>query len=582
MAGEVKKEDKEREREERRRKMKGRKKKRSRKERYRIDLSCTEASPLSCLLQQTGAIAGLFQIPSRRRARKRNACSTFRAASSIILNPTVGESCAIHTDCVYVAECAANRTCICRDTYVKNPSNNTTCLAGVNNSCDYDEDCIDNAFCLKQSHCECMDGRRPTKDRVTCVYIDKSLIVIQPNTPQPLVFNSPDLTTTADYASVAQLVSISASKMKRSVAGDIQAFFVRKNVMDKLADQEISNSTNTTMTESDLVEVLVGDLVSALDVDKIESGPDGGSLGGSRAFGIPPCSVGVFLFSCTDKIRSLFDMSQPGSKPSILLCCCNGFASHLAHFLTALVKYTSSEYKELLSAPWLRQTAPEVKLFSCLALVSLASLRHTPIRAKQLQLLTPEASSVVSTTYKVDLTPTQTSHATAVIGQKTVAVQPPYNIGPPFPQLQALWAWVLLPLMNNNHIERYKMKLINMDRQKKHVDYRRRRKKSKYNLTPRGKEINWNKRKKLCIVDSSGTKKVHPTEIRSSISPYSAAELNMTSALANYATEAESKHKKQMECEESSDDSDDSPFSRQDGPFSPLFQALKMEWTMMT
>nr|CAD7202919.1 unnamed protein product [Timema douglasi] len=85
----------------------------------------------------------------------------------------VGESCVIHTDCVYVADCAANRTCICRDTYVTNPSNNTTCLAGVNNSCDYDEDCIDNAFCLKQSHCECMDGRRPTKDRVTCVYTDK-------------------------------------------------------------------------------------------------------------------------------------------------------------------------------------------------------------------------------------------------------------------------------------------------------------------------------------------------------------------------------------------------------------------------
>nr|CAD7606781.1 unnamed protein product [Timema genevievae] len=32
--------------------------------------------------------------------------------------------------------------------------------------------------------------------------------------------------------------------------------------------------------------------------------------------------------------------------------------------------------------------------------------------------------------------------------------------------------------------------------------------------------------------------KVHPTEIRTSISPASAVELNMTSALANYATEA--------------------------------------------
>nr|CAD7399782.1 unnamed protein product [Timema cristinae] len=35
--------------------------------------------------------------------------------------------------------------------------------------------------------------------------------------------------------------------------------------------------------------------------------------------------------------------------------------------------------------------------------------------------------------------------------------------------------------------------------------------------------------------------RVHPTEIRTSISPYSAVELNTTSALANYATEAEKK-----------------------------------------
>nr|CAD7575161.1 unnamed protein product [Timema californicum] len=33
--------------------------------------------------------------------------------------------------------------------------------------------------------------------------------------------------------------------------------------------------------------------------------------------------------------------------------------------------------------------------------------------------------------------------------------------------------------------------------------------------------------------------KVHPTEIRTSISPSSAVELNTTSALANYATEAD-------------------------------------------
>nr|CAD7426563.1 unnamed protein product [Timema monikensis] len=36
----------------------------------------------------------------------------------------------------------------------------------------------------------------------------------------------------------------------------------------------------------------------------------------------------------------------------------------------------------------------------------------------------------------------------------------------------------------------------------------------------------------------SGHALIHPTEIRSSISPSSAVELNTTSALANYATEA--------------------------------------------
>nr|CAD7437948.1 unnamed protein product [Timema bartmani] len=43
-------------------------------------------------------------------------------------------------------------------------------------------------------------------------------------------------------------------------------------------------------------------------------------------------------------------------------------------------------------------------------------------------------------------------------------------------------------------------------------------------------------------VASSGEQKpppVHPTEIRTSISPSSAVELNTTSALANYTTEAD-------------------------------------------
>nr|CAD7453728.1 unnamed protein product [Timema tahoe] len=39
-------------------------------------------------------------------------------------------------------------------------------------------------------------------------------------------------------------------------------------------------------------------------------------------------------------------------------------------------------------------------------------------------------------------------------------------------------------------------------------------------------------------LDQVATEAVHPTEIRTSISPSSAVELNTTSALANYATEA--------------------------------------------
>ncbi|CAG2053877.1 unnamed protein product [Timema podura] len=46
--------------------------------------------------------------------------------------------------------------------------------------------------------------------------------------------------------------------------------------------------------------------------------------------------------------------------------------------------------------------------------------------------------------------------------------------------------------------------------------------------------------KPLDTIDTAKEKlpPVHPTEIRTSISPSSAVELNMTSALANYATEA--------------------------------------------
>nr|CAD7605489.1 unnamed protein product [Timema genevievae] len=40
-----------------------------------------------------------------------------------------------------------------------------------------------------------------------------------------------------------------------------------------------------------------------------------------------------------------------------------------------------------------------------------------------------------------------------------------------------------------------------------------------------------------CVDSRSGGTVVHPTEIRTSISPSLAVELNTTSALANYATE---------------------------------------------
>nr|CAD7258192.1 unnamed protein product [Timema shepardi] len=43
---------------------------------------------------------------------------------------------------------------------------------------------------------------------------------------------------------------------------------------------------------------------------------------------------------------------------------------------------------------------------------------------------------------------------------------------------------------------------------------------------------------KIDALDYVTPESVHPTEIRTSISPSSAVELNMTSALANYATEA--------------------------------------------
>nr|CAD7593251.1 unnamed protein product [Timema genevievae] len=107
-----------------------------------------------------------------------------------------------------------------------------TQIAWVNNSCDYDEDCIDNAFCLKQSHCECMDGRRPTKDRVTCVYTDKSATTLYS-------FNSNSAITQSDFLVALELdvhcfsYTLQLSKYLQSPNWDLSFALYQEYAVDK-------------------------------------------------------------------------------------------------------------------------------------------------------------------------------------------------------------------------------------------------------------------------------------------------------------------------------------------------------------
>ncbi|KAK9881929.1 hypothetical protein WA026_018124 [Henosepilachna vigintioctopunctata] len=64
--------------------------------------------------------------------------------------------------------CNRNMTCQCVGLYIPNPAK-TKCIGGVGQKCLYDDDCIERAYCEKQTKCKCKKKFHPTDDGLVCV-----------------------------------------------------------------------------------------------------------------------------------------------------------------------------------------------------------------------------------------------------------------------------------------------------------------------------------------------------------------------------------------------------------------------------
>ncbi|XP_044756494.1 uncharacterized protein LOC123315025 isoform X2 [Coccinella septempunctata] len=63
--------------------------------------------------------------------------------------------------------CDGNMTCQCAGMYIAN-TDKTRCLGGVRQKCLYDDDCIKNAFCERQTMCRCKRKYHPSDGGLVC------------------------------------------------------------------------------------------------------------------------------------------------------------------------------------------------------------------------------------------------------------------------------------------------------------------------------------------------------------------------------------------------------------------------------
>lgn len=84
---------------------------------------------------------------------------------------TLGESCNSSVDCTSIekSHCSVNFSCVCDKGYTDLDDNVTCVPVLINDTCQFDDDCLANGSVCRDYHCACPAGYYDTRSRDVCV-----------------------------------------------------------------------------------------------------------------------------------------------------------------------------------------------------------------------------------------------------------------------------------------------------------------------------------------------------------------------------------------------------------------------------
>lgn len=81
----------------------------------------------------------------------------------------LNDPCQMVQECRHFAYlCSSNRTCQCISPYYRPNKHWEKCVGVIGQRCQYDEHCIERAYCKEQKICECKLGLVPSDDKTEC------------------------------------------------------------------------------------------------------------------------------------------------------------------------------------------------------------------------------------------------------------------------------------------------------------------------------------------------------------------------------------------------------------------------------
>ncbi|XP_056642385.1 uncharacterized protein LOC130897807 [Diorhabda carinulata] len=87
----------------------------------------------------------------------------------------LNDPCTVVGECRHWAYlCSRNRTCQCISPYYRPNKYWDKCVGIIGQKCQYDEHCIDGAYCKQQQICECKTHLVPNEDNTECSHSSRS------------------------------------------------------------------------------------------------------------------------------------------------------------------------------------------------------------------------------------------------------------------------------------------------------------------------------------------------------------------------------------------------------------------------